>query len=132
MFEEAQKVAREHLTKREREEVESLKARICELESQLKVKDTRWKSACDRLKETVDAQKKEILELKTANQQLERLRIEQLKKQARASSVNSSGSCSANNSLKRINSKPVSFKFSGRINRGRFHRKVKYKLFVEV
>ena len=128
MFEEAQKVAREHLTKREREEVESLKARICELESQLKVKDTRWKSACDRLKETVDAQKKEILELKTANQQLERLRIEQLKKQARASSVNSSGSCSANNSLKRNNSKPVSFKFSGQINRGRFHRKVKYKL----
>ena len=109
VFEEAQRVAREHLTKREREEVENLKARISELESQLKVKETRWKSATDRLKETVDAQKKEIQELKTANQQLERLRIEQLKKQTRATSGNSSGS-SANNSLKK-NTKPVSFKW---------------------
>ena len=41
----------------------------------------------ERLNNTVQTQKKQIEELKTANQQLERLRIEHMKKQAATSAA---------------------------------------------
>ena len=89
-FEETQRVAKESLNKREREEVESLKRKLAALENELQTKESRWKKNVERLNKTIDSQKREIVELKSTNQHLERMRIEQMKKQNAAAAINSS------------------------------------------
>ncbi|XP_060576388.1 centromere protein J-like [Ruditapes philippinarum] len=80
MFDKYQKAARAGPDKKEREEIENLKAQVCELQEEMKRKEGRWTANNARLRDKIDHLEQENEELKEEIKLLEKKRLEWMQK----------------------------------------------------
>lgn len=80
MFEKYQKAARAGPDKKEREEIESLKLQLGELQEEMKRKESRWTQNNTRLRDKIDLLEQENVALKEEIKILEKKRLEWLQK----------------------------------------------------
>ena len=76
LFEAHRQQLREHPDKREREEIESLKKQVLALQDDLKLRETRWATTVNRLKERIETLEYENVEVKQEKEIIERKRLD--------------------------------------------------------
>ncbi|XP_064612712.1 centromere protein J-like isoform X2 [Liolophura sinensis] len=81
VFEKYQKAARAVPDKKEREEIETLRSQLSDLQEELKRKESRWSSNTSRLKSRLEEVEQENSELKEEIKLLEKKRLEWLQKE---------------------------------------------------